>query len=86
MSQEISHEGKQEANERYQDGKRPFWERFLGQLGNKGSDHQFLNLCKWKLPGHRSDQANEESSDEVSEEHPSVLQERPVHGIILEEI
>ena len=86
MSQEIGDEGKQKANERNQNGQSPFGERFFGKLRNEGSDHQFLDLCKWKLPGHRSDQTKEESSNEVSEEHPGVLQERPVHGIILEEI
>ena len=86
MSQEISDEGEQEANERRQDGQSPFGERFFGKLGNEGSDHQFLNLRKRQLPGHRSDQTKEESNAKVSEKHPGVLQERPVHGIILEEI
>ena len=86
VSQEISDEGEQEANERHQDGQSPFWERFFGQLRNKRPDHQFLNLCKGKLPGHRGDQPKEESCDKVSEKHPGVLQQRPVHRIILEKI
>ena len=63
-----------------------FGKGFFRQLGNKGPDHQFLNVCKWQLPGHRSDQTKEESNAKVSEKHPGVLQERPVHGIILQEI
>ena len=83
MSQEISNQSKDQADERYQDGQSPFWKGFLGHLGNKRPDHQFLNLCKGKFPGHRSKQSEEESDGQVSQEHHHILEVGPVHGIIL---
>ena len=83
VSQKISNQSKHEGNERYQDGQSPFWKRLFGHLGNKRPDHQFLNLCKGKFPGHRCKQSKEKSDGQVSQEHLHILQVGPVHRIIL---